>query len=96
MVREEDRKLLLQEAENEQAVNRMADALLVHKADGLPGGSKRWCSKCKKSTHETSKCWADEACVYCRKKGHIEKVCHLRKENDKAKRSEASSKSYRR
>jgi hypothetical protein len=50
----EERKLLLQEVENEQAVNRMTDALLVHKADGRPGGSKRWCSKCKKSTHETS------------------------------------------
>jgi len=60
MVRKEERKLLLQEPENEQAVNRMTNALWVHKADGHPGGSKRWYSKCKKSTHDTSKCRADE------------------------------------
>ncbi|PMD15686.1 hypothetical protein NA56DRAFT_328826 [Hyaloscypha hepaticicola] len=56
----------------------MGSALWTHKADGRPVGAKRWYSKYQKTTHDTPKCWADETCVYCHKKGHIEKDRHIK------------------
>jgi hypothetical protein len=63
----------------------MGSALWTHKADGRPSSTKKWCSKCKKSNHDTLDCWADVTCEYCYKKGHISKVCGLKKAMDKAK-----------
>ena len=85
MVREEERKLLREQVEIEKAVHSINSALWVHKKDGRPVGVKKWCSKCKKSNHDTLDCQADITCDYCYKKGHIPKIYSLKKANDKVK-----------
>ena len=85
MVREEERKLLLEHEEDTKALNRNNGALYTHKADGRPGQAKKWCTKCKKVSHDTANCWADETCEYCHKKGHIKKACRLKKELEEAR-----------
>jgi hypothetical protein len=56
MVREEERKLLLEHEEDTKALNRNNGALYTHKADGRPGQAKKWCTKCKKVSHDTANC----------------------------------------
>ncbi|XP_021722898.1 uncharacterized protein LOC110690389 [Chenopodium quinoa] len=40
------------------------------------GREKPVCSKCRRTGHATSSCWADIICGYCKKQGHPETHCY--------------------
>ncbi|XP_021732683.1 uncharacterized protein LOC110699496 [Chenopodium quinoa] len=56
------------------AVRTGADAAGVSRGRGR-GYDKPLCTKCHKTGHEASTCWADKVCAHCKKKGHPKTHC---------------------
>ncbi|XP_021755079.1 uncharacterized protein LOC110720366 isoform X2 [Chenopodium quinoa] len=54
------------------------------------GRDKPVCSKCRKTGHEASSCWADKICNHCKKQGHPETHCYELVGRTDAKRSSST------
>ena len=63
----------------------------IQGAQGGPGPSrgKFTCYRCGGTNHDSNKCkFRNETCNYCKKKGHLAKVCNLAKKQKNGKRNQ--------